>query len=202
MRYKNIIFDLGGIVIQWNPDRILKETLKEKYQDKKYLLDIFHSDIWFDMDRGKFTVKEGFEKLVEKYPNDKNEIMNIAENLMDFLIPIPSSVELIKELKNKGFKLYMLSNFAEQPFKDISNRYEFFKLFDGRSISSEIGSIKPEKKIYLNLIEKYNLNPSECFYVDDSSLNVSTAKEFGIEAVQVSTPEILREEFIKWEILP
>ncbi len=99
------------------------------------------------------------------------------------MFPLDDNVRLLPELKKHGFRLYYLSNFPLDSFEEVKNDYYFFRYFDGGIISAEVKLSKPDIRIYRHILNKYNLNPEECVYIDDIEENVMAAELTGMQAL-------------------
>ena len=182
---KNIVFDLGNVLISFKPSEYL-DTLK--YQDplkNKILNDIFGSRHWLALDNGDLTTEEAINGVISESSLKRDLILEIFKRRSEILIPINSNLKLLPELKEQGFRLYYLSNFPLDLWKQIRNgsplyNYDFFKYFDGGLISAEARCSKPDPRIYRMIIDRYSLNPTECLYIDDLEINVRGAEETGM----------------------
>ena len=133
-------------------------------------------------------------------------IRNIVFDIFDVLIdpyegPIHESVDLLMELKSRGFPVYAITNMSTEGFNSTKADYPFLRLFDGVVISGSIGMSKPDPKIFLHLLNQFNLNPSETFFIDDKASNVQGAIAAGIQAVQYENPRQLEKALISHQIL-
>ncbi|MFO7794699.1 MAG: HAD family hydrolase [Promethearchaeati archaeon] len=199
---KNIIFDLGNVLINFKPDKFLLNFTKDRKKIKNFVNDVPKSKIWFDLDRGKFSINQAYEIFLKKYPEYKELLKKFFEDdrWMDMLTPITQNVEIVKLLKKEGYNLYILSSFIKEAFEYIESRYTFLSLFDGRVISYQEGMIKPEKEIYQILLKRYNLRPEECLFIDDHKIILEPAKKLGMKVIHYQNSKDLREELIKFSI--
>ncbi|MBD3211570.1 MAG: HAD-IA family hydrolase [Candidatus Lokiarchaeota archaeon] len=199
---KNIIFDLGNVLINFKPGEFLNQFTNEMGKIEDFVKKVPKSKIWFDLDRGKLSVNEAFKIFLEKYPEKEELLHSFFENnkWMDMLTPIKENVEILNELKNKGYRLYILSSFIKEAFSYIQSRYEFLSLFDGAVISYQEGCIKPEKEIYRILLQRYNLNPEECIFIDDHKVILKPARQLGMNVIHYQPDTDLREELQKFSI--
>ena len=196
---KNVIFDLGNVLINCDPSEYLR---KYGYDEKRYrtLLDaILFDSIWRDMDIGKY---ERYEEIIEVYTQNHNECeyeINrfFSGNWMDIYEPFEDSLKFFDEVYEKGYNIYFLTNFAKDGYEYISNKFDFFKKAKGAVVSSHIKAIKPNPKIYEHLLEKYNLIPNECIFIDDSQSNIETANSLGIHGIVYKGVEDLKKQFEK-----
>ncbi len=175
---KNIVFDLGGVVVMHNEEGF-----------KQYLGDFFSfvfgatmagvPQFWLDFDNGLLTLEETAVE-VAKFRNcevetAKNNIQ-LALELQEAVLP---TIALIEELKERGYKLYVLSNMSKE-YIDYLRKLPVFELFDGQIVSCEVGCGKPHREIYEILLSRYALNPAETIFIDDRIDNVEAATELGI----------------------
>lgn len=173
---KNIVFDLGNVILKGSPNIVLDQIEIDKKQYESIKNNFFKD--WKALDLGKSTLREQLEKCKFDFEIDSE----IEEKLLhyykyrSFNIEI---LELINELKEKGYKIYILSNNnteAEEYLLELPD----FEVFDGWIFSCDYQIMKPDSKIYNILFETYNLKPEECFFVDDSKRNVETGEELGM----------------------
>ena len=146
------------------------------------------------LDRGVITEEEAIERIVNRDIKNKEFIEIAFENWYEMLKPLNDTVMLIKELKNKGFNLYYLSNFRLKAFDYVIKKNEVFKLFDGGIVSFKEKLLKPEKDIYTKILEAYDLKADECIFIDDVFENVEGANKEGIKGIQFKNIKDLRKE--------
>lgn len=199
--YKNIIFDLGNVVLDYNPVAYLKEKINDDKVEKVILEAVFKSEEWPMLDRGVITEEEAIERIVNRDIKNKEFIEIAFENWYEMLKPLNDTVMLIKELKNKGFNLYYLSNFHLKAFDYVIKKNEVFKLFDGGIVSFKEKLLKPEKDIYTKILEAYDLKASECIFIDDVLENVEGANKEGIKGIQFKNIKDLRKELSNYGVL-
>lgn len=168
---KNIIFDMGGVLIDYNPEKTLYGMF-DKETAEIALKEIFRNKLWAERDRGTVTSQDIMDVAGDKIPKkDYDAIRDMTFNLFPYMKPFPKMYDLIKALKEKGYGIYLLSN-ASYDFYDNKSGIPVLELFDGYLISSDYKLLKPEKEIYEKLYSKFNLIPGECFFVDDMPVNV------------------------------
>lgn len=169
---KNIIFDLGGVLLKGTPSSFLK---KELLNNKEYNMLLSFFDNWENLDLGNESLEDKFLKckIDNKY---KNILLNYYEK-RDINMDL---INLSKKLKSNGYKLYILSDNN----KESSEYYKSNKLFDsfdGWVISCDYKTVKKDGRLFEIMLEKYNLKPNECFFIDDNTVNVEVAKRYGIK---------------------
>jgi len=180
---KNIIFDLGNVLISFRPSEYFD---KKKYPEAiktKILTDIFGSQEWQLLDKGEITTSEAIDAIAKRSTLRKDEIVHIFNLRTDVIFPLDSNIKVLPELKKRGFRLYYLSNFPADIFDGVRSGYYFFKYFDGGLISGAARAAKPENLIYETLIDKYLLVPGECLFIDDIEINVKKAEAFGMKGL-------------------
>ncbi|MBU3137085.1 HAD family phosphatase [Clostridium gasigenes] len=187
---RNIIFDIGNVLLDFNPKEYLKSKMKEDKVDYVHK-EIFESEEWIMLDRGTILEEEAI-KIITSRSNGNEKLIKIAfEKWYDILNPIEKTVDILKKLKESGYKVYYLSNFHLKAFEHVTSKYNFFNIFDGGVVSYEEKIIKPEKEIYNKIIEKYKLNVNESIFIDDMECNINKAKEVGFKTILFKNPEEL-----------
>lgn len=194
--YKNIIFDLGNVLLSFNPMEYLKSKISEEKIQEVYKA-IFQSEEWIMLDRGTITEKEAINNIIEKNSIYRDDISLAFEDWYAILKPIEETIKVLEDLKSKGYNIYYLSNFHELAFKEVSIKNSFFELFDGGVVSYEEKIIKPEEEIYRLILKRYNLAPNETIFIDDTKVNVEGAEKLGITTVFLKNPSKLRYELRK-----
>lgn len=184
MEIKNVIFDMGNVLINFLPELCI-EQLGVKEEDSEILLrEVFRRVEWVRLDHGTITEAEAVESICRRVPS---RLHKAVEDLVFRwwarpLSPVPGMKKLLAELKELGFKLYLLSNASIQQCK-YHNRIPGAEYLDGRIVSAEHKLLKPQKEIYQLLLETYGLQAEECLFVDDSPLNVEGAYCAGIRGI-------------------
>ena len=182
---KNIIFDLGGVVVDWDPERILKEYPGGDKLPEVLFKKGFFRQFWTEFDRGMVTQEEVAEQLSEFSEKEYEECWDFIEYIKCSLVDIPQTVELIKELSADGYQLFCLSNMSIE-FYDYLRERDVFGYFDGQVISGLEKTVKPEEEIYRILQERYGLVPEESLFIDDLQHNLDVANGLGFHTVNFS----------------
>ncbi len=186
---KSVIFDLGNVLINFKPKEFLLRYTQDKERINAFFSKIIWSERWWALDKGTYSIEEARSYFQSKYPEEKDLIEPYFENWLESLTPIVKNIQMVKELKQEGYKVYVLSNFIKEAFSYITKKYEFLSLFDGKVISSEEKVIKPEKEIYAIILNRYDLIPGECVFLDDHEFILEPAKELGMHTILVA-PEV------------
>ena len=199
MSIKNIVFDLGRVLIKFEPKEYTEKNVPEEKREAFYN-GIFGSDEWQMLDRGTLSYEEAKKIFKERVSGVDKEIDRLFDaDLFKILQPIEENVKLLPELKKK-YNLYILSNFHQPAFEHIFKKYDFFRLFDGHTVSCYYYLLKPEKEIYETLIKKFNLIPEETVFIDDTKVNIEACEKEGIRGIHLPDYTELKqklEEFLK-----
>lgn len=180
---KSFIFDLGNVLISFNPSEYLNNRKYSGNIVNTIMTDVFGSDEWHLLDNGDITTAEAIDSIALKSSLSRHEIALVFNFRKEIMFPIDSNVRILPGLKKQGLKLYYLSNFPLDIFDEIRSDYYFFRHFDGGIISSEAKLSKPDPRIYRLLLEKYSLVPEECLYIDDLEPNVRAAESTGMKGL-------------------
>ena len=199
---KNIIFDLGGVLIDWNPDYMYKKIISDDSKRTWFLENICTSD-WNEAQDGGRLIHEANELLISKHPEYKELILAYYERWEEMLNgPIIGTVQILNEIKqNKKQGLYALTNWSAETFPRALELFDFLHWFDGRVVSGEEKTRKPFKEIYEIVLNRFSLDSSSTLFIDDNLRNINAAKELGIITIHFQSPEQLRNELIRKNIL-
>lgn len=177
---KNIIFDMGGVLIDYNPEKTVREHFSKEHGEI-FLREILRNPVWNDKDRGILFPDEIMEMKKSVIPAEIfDKASEMVHNFYPYMPPFEKMCELVKELKEKGCGIYLLSN-ASSDFHERRDGIPALQYFDGVIISADYKLLKPEKEIYETLFEKFSLNPEECFFIDDVQQNIDGARAAGMD---------------------
>lgn len=204
---KNIIFDIGNVILNFNLDEILPKFTKN-IEEQKFILDnIINSPEWLGyalIDTGYINKEDAIEIVKDRtnHINDKI-ISDFWNNYNDYALVNDDVIKLIRKLKQNNYKIYLLSNINHYTH-DYIKKSSLFDIVDGFVLSYIEHKIKPFNSIYNTMINRYNLNPNESLFIDDKEENVNTANRLGILGKKVepdnynSVIELLKEYNIKF----
>lgn len=195
---KNIIFDIGNVLLEFKPLDYLKNTFNDSNLEKLLYKEVFQCEEWLHLDRGTLTQDEVIKIISSRNPDHEVPIKICMDNWINILAPIEGTVKLLSELKEKGYKLYLLSNFHSLAFQTVYSKYDFFKSFDGGIISYKENLLKPENEIYTKLLDTYNLNAEECLFIDDTLVNIEAADKLGIKTLHFENCETFMQNLNKF----
>jgi putative hydrolase of the HAD superfamily len=180
---RNVIFDLGGVVFDWNPDAILEAYYADVDARATIKRDLFQHPDWLLMDRGDYSEADVIARLEQRTGRPSSELRGLFAAVRGSLRPKRDTVALIERLARREVPLYCLSNMPASTFSHLKDRHAFWPLFRGIVISGEIRMMKPEPEIFEYLLRRYQLMPGNTVFVDDLEPNVQAAKSLGIHAV-------------------
>ena len=200
--YNTIVFDLGGVLIDWNPDYVYK-TIFDKEEDMKWFYQNICTSDWNEEQDAGRSLHEGTELLVEQFPEHEANIRAYYGRWEEMLGgAIDETVKILSQLKYSGkYKLYALTNWSAETFSVALQRYEFLHWFDGRIVSGEEKTRKPFIEIYQRLIDRFDIDPTRAIYTDDNTRNLAPATQLGIHAIHLQSPQQFKKELQQLGVL-
>ena len=195
-----IIFDLGNVLIGWDAHRLYDRFFPDPAAVDRFLEEIRFSEWNAKQDAGR-PFREGVAELSKEFPQYTELIQTYDTHWEESLTGVcDETVEIVRELKQAGWALYLLSNFSSEKYNLIKHQHDFLNLFDDQVISGEHGTVKPEKAIFDITLQRINRKPEECLFIDDSLPNIETARTMGFQAIHFQSPPLLRAELKKLSI--
>lgn len=203
MNINTIIFDLGGVLIDWNPEYVFRELIPDEERRAYFFNNICTHEWNVEQDAGR-PLAVATEMLVQEHPDWEPEIRAYYGRWEDMLGgPIPETVEVLRDLRDQGkHRLLALTNWSGETFPVALARYNFLHWFEGIVVSGDERTRKPFADIYEILLNRYSVNPAEAVFIDDSQPNVRGAQAVQIHGLHFQGPQQLRETFREWQILP
>lgn len=197
-----IIFDLGAVLIDWNPDYMYKTIFDDEQEMRDFLNNITTSDWNEEQDAGR-SLQEGTDLLVARHPEHEANIRAFYGRWVEMLgDAFQGTVEIFKELKNSGkYKIYALTNWSAETFPIAQERFEFLNWFDGIVVSGTEKMRKPAPAFYKILLDRYHVKAEESLFIDDNYRNILAAEKLGINSIHFTSPEQLRQELEKRSVL-
>ena len=194
---KAIIFDLGGVLVDWNPKYLYKGLFENEAEMDHFLSNVCTNDWNEEQDAGR-TLEEGMQCLVTQFPDHEANIRAFYGRWEEMLGgAIGGTVEIFKELKESGnYKIYALTNWSAETFPIAQKRFDFLNWFDGIVVSGTERMRKPATEFYQLLLDRYELKPEECLFIDDNFRNIKAALKMGIDSIHFISPEELRAELV------
>ena len=193
MLIENIIFDFGGVLVEWNPRFLYREYFLDETEMEHFLHNVCTDEWNLKQDKGR-SLSEGTLLLQKKFPEFHDLIQLFYDKWETMLkCEFPETVAILYQLKEK-YKIYGLTNWSAETIDIAYERFPFFKAFDGIVVSGEEKMVKPDKKIYKLLLDRYHLKAANTVFIDDNLLNVIAAKEIGLYAIRFENPAQLEAE--------
>ncbi|MDJ1506529.1 HAD family phosphatase [Xanthocytophaga agilis] len=185
-----IIFDLGGVLIDWNPRYLFRKIFTSADEMEHFLTHICTPDWNEEQDAGRL-LQEATDELVEKHPEYAEQIRAFYGRWEEMLGgTFDETVQTLKKLKESGqYKLYALTNWSAETFPIALSRYEFLSWFDGIVMSGEEKSRKPFPEFYTILLTRYQIAPNDSLFIDDNLRNVKAARALGIATIHLESPK-------------
>jgi putative hydrolase of the HAD superfamily len=180
----NVVFDFGGVVFRWAPEELAAEVFSNPYDQRIAMDRIFNHQDWLELDRGTLGQDEAVKRAAKRTGFDISKVDTLFKLVPSRLVPLPNIIQLLYRIKEKGHKLFALSNMHKESIDYLLAQHSFLKIFDGMVISCRLHLIKPEPEIYHYLLDTYHLIPHETVFIDDAENNVSAAAHVGIVTIK------------------
>ena len=188
---KNLIFDVGNVLIEYRWNQMLLDYGLSKEEAAVAGPLFFEHETWKELDLGNMPVEDVIVLYEKQLPEYAGLIRWFLTHLELMPIPRPDVWEKVHALKEKGYKIYLLSNYNEDFFRVHTQGASFLEDIDGKVVSYEIHKIKPYPEIYRYLLDKYGLNAQECVFFDDRPENTQTAEELGMKTYTITSKDYL-----------
>jgi 2-haloacid dehalogenase len=202
MHVNTIIFDLGGVLIDWNPAYVFDKLIEDEAKRQQFFAEVCTSEWNEEQDAGR-SLKEATQMLVDQHPEWQEYIEAYYGRWEEMLGgPIHETVEIFRQLKESGkYKLYALTNWSGELFPIALQKYDFLHWFDGRLVSGDEKTRKPFPEFYQRLVDKFNIKKEEALFIDDNLRNVEAAIAFGIPTIRFENPSQLKRDLEARNIL-
>lgn len=192
---KNIVFDFGGVVMDWDPRYYYRDYFQDD-EKMEWFLENITTNAWnVEQDRGR-SLEEATQILVAQYPEWEKEIRGYYGNWTTMLKgDIPQNVEVLRALSNTHYELFGLTNWSAETIPYAYENYDFFQLFEGKIVvSGDEKLIKPDPEIWNVLLERYQIKAQESVFIDDNQKNIEVAQSLGFKTVHILPETDLRAE--------
>lgn len=189
-----VVFDLGGVLIDWNPRYLFRSLFEDEESMERFLAEVCTLEWNSRMDAGR-PFAEAVEELAREHPDDAEMIRAYHGRWGEMLGgTFDETLATLRDLQSQGVRVYALSNWSAETFAATRRRFPFLDELDGIVISGEAGVIKPDERIYRLLLERFGLEPGSTVFIDDNQPNVDAASRIGIRAFLFRGPEALRQD--------
>lgn len=184
---RNIIFDVGNVLLEYRWIEAIQDTglSREKALDAGNK--VFDNRLWVEFDAGNISKDDLIKEYGKLYPMYEENIREFINNADRMQLAREEVWEMVHKLKEKGFKIYLLSNYSEYLFNIHTKGVPFMDDLDGRLVSYEIHQVKPGREIYEALLKRYDLDAGECLFLDDRKENTDTAESLGIKSITIES---------------
>jgi putative hydrolase of the HAD superfamily len=179
----NLIFDLGGVVVRWDPEAIIAGVFNDEKTRAKLRQDFFSHPDWLEVDRGTLEPEEVVRRVARRTGIPAGELAKMVSTVPASLVPFPDSVAFLYRLKARGHPLYCLSNMGFASIDHLERTQPFFEVFAGRVISCRLKLCKPEPAIFEHALSTYGLEARDTVFIDDVEKNVAAAATLGIHPI-------------------
>lgn len=200
MKIENIVFDFGGVLVDWNPRYLYTDHFLDKQEMEDFLHNICTDEWNLEQDRGR-SLAEATQLLQQQFPGHHEKIQLFYDQWPVMLkSDIPGTVALLYELKER-YKIYGLTNWSAETITIAYERFPFFSVFDGIVVSGEEKMIKPDKEFFKVLLDRYHIEAASAVFIDDNIKNIKAAEELGFHAIHFQDPVTLEEKLKSLNVL-
>jgi 2-haloacid dehalogenase len=198
-----VVFDLGGVLIDWNPRYLYRKLFDGDDQGMEDFLANVCTAEWNDQQDAGRTFAEAGALLKAEHPAKAKLIDAWIERYEEMLGgSIAGTVEILAELRARGVPLYALTNWSSETYPAALARFEFLKWFRGTLVSGDVKMLKPDARIFQHFLEKFAIDPAHAVYIDDRPANVAAANALGMYGIVFTEPAALRAELAKVGLIP
>ncbi|MDG1974443.1 MAG: HAD family phosphatase [Flavobacteriaceae bacterium] len=192
MKIETIIFDLGGVLVDWNPEYVYLNEFNGDRKKMQWFFDNICTSSWNEEQDGGYLMADATEERINLFPKYKKLIKMFYGRWEEMLKgEIKGTVEILHKLKRKKYKLIALTNWSSETFPVAVKKFKFLKLFDGIVVSGKVKMLKPFPEIYNYTLKKYGLIANKSIFIDDRISNVDGAIKCGIHGIQFVSPKNL-----------
>ena len=180
----NLIFDLGGVVVRWDPDAIIAGVFQDKEARERVRQGVFSHPDWLELDRGTLDREDAIRRAAQRLNMPESEIRRLLVAVPPSLVPFPDTIDLLYRLKARGYPLYCLSNMHFASIDHLEREQRFFEVFKGKVISCRLRMCKPEPEIYQHALKANGLQAKDTVFIDDVEVNIEAAAQAGLRTIQ------------------
>jgi 2-haloacid dehalogenase len=197
-----VVFDLGGVLVDWNPRYLYRKLFDDEAEMDRFLSEVCTMEWHHAHDLG-VPPEETCPPLIAAHPEYAEHIWAWTARSEEMVAgPIDESVEILRALKDRGVPVYGLTNMETWTYPGRRERYPFLRWFDGTVVSGFEGVAKPDPRVFELLLDRFGLDAASTLFIDDSPKNVAAARGVGMQALEFESPAALRDELIAAGLLP
>ncbi len=182
---KNLIFDVGEVLLEYRWGEALTDIGVDAEEAREIGGKLVRDPVWMMMDYGVMSAEEVAEKMKIIYPEDAEKMGWILRHPEHLVVPRPEIWERVHRLKEKGYRIYILSNYGKDMWEAHAAYQPFMRDLDGCVVSCRIHLLKPDARIYEYLLREYGLKREESVFFDDKAVNTEGARAVGLPAVTI-----------------
>ncbi|MFM2479569.1 HAD family hydrolase [Celerinatantimonas sp. MCCC 1A17872] len=180
---KNVIFDIGNVMVRWSPEEIIRLTFGEDANITLMRADVFQSEVWINYNLGTVTQKQVEQSLIKQFNFSSDQMARLFYYLTTTQIQIFGQQQLLQRIKDAGYGVYALTDNVIEIVDYLKEKYDFWELFDGTVVSDDVHLLKPQPEIYRYLLDTYHLKAQECVFTDDLSRNIRGCEALGMHGI-------------------
>lgn len=192
-----IIFDVGMVLVNFRWKEYMEEFDFSEHVKNEVIQATFKSKEWNEFDRSLLTDDEIIQSFIHNAPDYEKEIRQVIENLGNVIVTYDYTKSWIKELKDAGFRIFILSNYARMTYELTRKQLDFLEACDGALFSFEVNKIKPEAEIFHILTKRFDIEPEKAVFLDDNKDNIEAAKSLGFSTIHFTSKKKAEEELEK-----
>lgn len=199
---KTIIFDLGGVLIDWNPKYMYRKIFETEKSVDHFLQHVCTFE-WNEAQDGGRTIAEANQILIDQFPEYQSEILAFYGRWTEMLGgPIVGTVDILRQIsRSTSSRLVALTNWSAETWPHAIERYDFLQLFEGILVSGQEGLKKPDPAIYHLILSRYDIKPQDAVFIDDNLRNIEAAKAIGIQSILFVSPDQLAADLQSLDLL-
>lgn len=197
----NIVFDLGGVVFNWQPDALVRRVFTDPRTQTLVKTEILEHNDWIELDRGTLELNDAIARGAARTGLSRTSVTRLFDAVPPSLTPVQGTVELIRSIRETNHRLFVLSNMGRETMLHLEQQHDIWDAFSGIVVSSRIGKVKPEIEIYEHLLDEHRLAATDTVFIDDLAENLSAAATLGIRTIHFINPVQCRQDLIKLDCL-
>ena len=193
----NIVFDLGGVVFNWQPDKLIGSVFDDSATQRLVKKEIFEHPDWVELDRGTLDVERAIDRGALRTKLPRSEISKLMSEVPRSLTPIHDSMDLLRSMRDTDNKFFVLSNMQFPSIEHLERESSIWSMFDGIVISCRIRKVKPDIEIYQYLLNEHQLVADETVFIDDTDVNLVAAATLGIKTIKFVSASQCRQDLVE-----
>lgn len=196
MPFLNVVFDLGGVVVTWQPREIIRRVFQDSKSQELVHSEIFGHADWVELDRGTLDADRAIDRGAERTGLRRADIVRLFQEIPPSLTLIQETIDLIRTIKSTGNRLFVLSNMHFASIAYLEENHDFWDMFDGIVVSCRVRKVKPELEMYEHLLSAYQLEATDTVFIDDMHENLEAAAKAGIQTIRFLSPSQCRQDLV------